>query len=75
MLEMVEPGGRRPRRRSQGFHELCSKFEPIGDDQDVQLEIDVRGRGEGKPKYFLEVSLRRKGKQKILYEFLEVMDS
>ena len=47
LLEMVEPGERRPRRRSQGVHELCSKFEPIGEDQGVQLEIDVRGRGVG----------------------------
>ena len=47
LLEMVEPGGRRPRRRSQGFHELCTKFEPILDGQDVQLETDVRGREGG----------------------------
>ena len=47
LLEMVEPGGRRPRRRSKGFHELCSKFEPTEDDQGIQLEIDVRGRERG----------------------------
>ena len=45
LLEMVEPGERGPRRRSQGVHELCSKFEPTVDDQGIQLEIDVRGRG------------------------------
>ena len=32
LLGMVEPGERRPRRRSQGVHELCSKFEPTVDD-------------------------------------------
>ena len=73
LLGTVEPGERRPRRRSQGVHELCAKFESTVDDQDIPLEIDVRGR-ERKQTYFLGVRLRRM-KLNILYKFLEVMDS
>ena len=51
LLEIGDIGGKGPRRRSQRFHELCTKFEPIVDGQDVQLDTDVRGReGEGEIK-------------------------
>ena len=51
LLEMVDRGGKGPRRRSHRVHELCTKFEPILDGQDVQLDTDVRGReGEGEIK-------------------------
>ena len=51
LLETGDRGGKGPRRRSQRFHELCTKFEPILDGQDVQLDTDVRGReGEGEIK-------------------------
>ena len=51
LLETGVKGGKGSRRRSQRFHELCTKFEPIVDGQDVQLDTDVRGReGEGEIK-------------------------
>ena len=38
-------GGRGPRRKSQRINELCNKFEPIGDGQNVHLDTEVRGKG------------------------------
>jgi hypothetical protein len=48
LMEKGDIGGKGPRRRSQSFHELCTKFEPMRDGQDVRLDTDIRGReGEG----------------------------
>ena len=47
LLGMVEPGGREPRRRSHGIHELCSQFEPKEEGPDTRLKIDAEGMGVG----------------------------